>query len=304
MITVSDGTASRDIHVTVTERKPLVLDTSGYTTAVGNTYFFLAESGTDDFTVPAPVTADPSVAKVEFAEKTETGSYLFRVSALKSGTTTVGAELCGTATTFSVSVADTANLPFQPLLQKPELLSGCEITALTNLLNHDGYYVSKTYMADSMLSKDASKVIKNGKLYMADPAKIFVGDPRTPQFGCFSQPIADAANRYLKSVNSLLTAQNISGAEPAALYHSVANQVPVLAWVTMGMEEPLFNKKWIDKDTGAQITWIGKEHCVVLTGFTGSTVTFSDPLRGMVTCDRSLFEKRYAQVGKQAVVLR
>ena len=304
VVTISDGTAARSVPVTVTGRNPPVLDTARYTTAAGDTYYFLASTGADDLSDPAAVSADPGIAEVEFCKKIGTGQYLFRVSARRSGTTTVGAAICGTESDFPISVVSTANIPFSPLLQQPELLSGCEITALTNLLNHDGYGVSKTYMADSMLSKDASQVYQNGKLYMADPAKVFVGDPRMSWFGCYAQPIADAANRYLKSMDSGLTAENISGSAPSGLYHLVANHIPVLAWATIGMSEPTYNSRWYDKATGKPIAWIGGEHCVVLTGFSDTSVTVSDPLSGIRSYSRSLFEQRYSQVGRQAVVLR
>lgn len=302
--TISNGDAVRSLNVTVTERNPLVLDTTQYTTAVGNTYYFAAKSGTDDISSPVPVVANPEVAEVTFSKKINTGEYLFRVKALKPGTTMVGAAICGIESTFFIQVVNEHSIELNPLLQNPELPAGCEITALTNVLNHYGYSVSKTYMADSMLNKDNSSIYQYGKLYMANPAKVFVGDPRTPRFGCFSQPIVDAANKYLKTVNSQLTAKNISGSEPCTLYHYVANDIPVLTWATMGMSEPKQGTSWYDKDTSEPITWISGEHCVVLIGFGDNTVTVSDPLKGITSYSRSLFEKRYIQMSKQAVILK
>ena len=199
---------------------------------------------------------------------------------------------------------DHALIPFSPLLQNPELPSGCEVTALAAVLNFYGYPVSKTYLADHFLTQDDSVEVRGGKTYRANPSKVFVGDPRSNHFGCFAPVIAETARKYLDSVGSPLTVQDLSGADPSVLYDCVASGTPVLVWATIDLGEPSFQPVWYDKDTGEPVQWIGGEHCVALIGCSRTTVTVADPLRGNVFCDRSLFETRYRQVLKQAVVIR
>jgi uncharacterized protein YvpB len=299
-ITVADNV----FNITVTERAPAILDTSKCTAVLGSSYDFIVTTNCDDISNPIPESSDFSIAKVEFSKKIATGKYLYKVDALKTGTAMVGVNIGNTDSTFKIEIKDKANIKVSPLLQKPELTSGCEVTALTNLLNFYGYNVSKTYMADRMLIKDDSVVYKNGKKYMANPAQVFVGDPRSPGYGCYSQPIVNAANKYLKSVNSKMNAYNISGSSTTSLYDYVANNIPVLVWGTINMDNPTFNTKWYDKSTGKLIQWIGKEHCLVLIGFDNTTVTISDPIRGIASCSKSLFEKRYSQLNKQAVMIK
>ena len=303
-ITVANSAATQTVSVSVVQRDPLNLDTQKCSTYLGNVYYFLAETGTDDTELPTPVSSNPKTAKVEFVTKRGVGTYLFRVTALALGTADVGAELFGDTATFPLTIVDSASVSgVKPLLQNPELPSGCEVTALTALLNDHGYPVGKMEIAEKYLKKDSSEVVRNGKLYLANPYEIFVGDPKTNRFGCFAQVITDTANRYLSAVKSDKSAKNISGSTPLQLYHYVSNDIPVLAWATINMSEPTYNTKWYDKKTGKPIQWIGGEHCVVLTGCTPKTVTVADPLHGMVTYNRSLFEKRYRQVGSQAVLI-
>lgn len=300
-VTIENSLVSQTIPVNVSGRGPIALDTSHYRTFVGNVYCFRAETGVNDILHPRPISLNPDIAKVEFYRKEGTGKYLFRITAVSPGITLVGAGLLGSEAMFPVYVTDSALIPFEKLLQNPELPAGCEITAAANVLNHYGYDVSKTYLADHFLDRDSAILSKNGKLYAADPYRVYVGDPRTKRFGCFAQPIAKAVNKYMKSMNSRITAKNISGSEPTALYHHTANNIPVLVWATMNMSQPTYESSWYDKKTGKLIQWIGGEHCLVLIGVNSDTVTVSDPLRGIVTYSRSLFEVRYRQLTMQAV---
>lgn len=87
------------------------------------------------------------------------------------------------------------------ILQNPELPTGCEITSLTTVLNYYGYNVSKTTMSDDFLEKSNDEV--------ADFWKMFLGNPRSEDgFGCYAQPITDAANKYLKTQDNNYIAIN------------------------------------------------------------------------------------------------
>lgn len=282
----------------------VTLDMTGYAAFVGGGCVFLADTAAEGGVLPEAVVSDPAKAHVEYAGAGGVGRYLFRVTALAPGTATVGARTSGSLSTFPVKIVDHALIPFSPLFQNPELPAGCEVTALASVLNFYGYPVGKTDLADHFLARDDSVEVRDGKTHRANPFRVFVGDPRANQFGCFAPVIADTARKYLDSVGSPLTVRDLSGSEPAVLYDYVANGNPVLAWATMNLDEPTYLSSWYDKDTGEPIQWIGKEHCVALIGCGSTTVTIADPLRGIVSCDRTLFETRYRQVLKQAVVIQ
>ena len=83
-------------------------------------------------------------------------------------------------------------LDVECVLQNPELPTGCEITALTTVLNYLGYNVDKLTMADYYLDK--------GKMGEVSPYKAFVGNPRDEDScGAFAPVLVNSATKYLKS---------------------------------------------------------------------------------------------------------
>ncbi len=188
------------------------------------------------------------------------------------------------------------------LPQYPELPTGCEITSLTTVLNYYGYDVSKTTMSDDYLEKSIDKV--------ADFWKVFLGNPRSNGFGCYAQPIVDAANKYLKEKDNKYKAVNSSGTKFEKLLKEVENGNPVIIWSTMygekenDLREPYTTYKWeID---GKTIQWIAPEHCMVLIGYDidRNVAIMSDPQRGIVEYNLETVKARYAAMHSQCVILQ
>lgn len=184
------------------------------------------------------------------------------------------------------------DIPF--VSQYPELPTGCEITALTTVLNYLGYNVDKLTMADYYLDK--------GEMGEVSPYKAFVGNPRDEDScGAFAPVLVNSATKYLKSQRSYMNVYNITGAEYNELLDYVDDGHPVLVWETMYMKEPYESCTWnID---GENIIWLSREHAMVLIGYTQSTYIMADPLRGICEYDKELVETRYKSMGKQAIVI-
>lgn len=184
------------------------------------------------------------------------------------------------------------DIPF--VNQYPELPTGCEITALTTVLNYLGYNVDKLTMADYYLDK--------GKMGEVSPYKAFVGNPRDEDScGAFAPVLVNSATKYLKSQRSYMNVYNITGAEYNELLDYVDDGHQVLVWETMYMKEPYESCTWnID---GENIMWLSREHAMVLIGYTQSTYIMADPLRGICEYDKELVETRYKSMGKQAIVI-
>lgn len=184
------------------------------------------------------------------------------------------------------------DIPF--VSQYPELPTGCEITALTTVLNYLGYNVDKLTMADYYLDK--------GKMGEVSPYKAFVGNPRDEDScGAFAPVLVNSATKYLKSQRSYMNVYNITGAEYNELLDYVDDGHPVLVWETMYMKEPYESCTWnID---GENIMWLSREYAMVLIGYTQSTYIMADPLRGICEYDKELVETRYKSMGKQAIVI-
>ncbi len=88
-------------------------------------------------------------------------------------------------------------------LQYPELPTGCESVALTNLLNYYGFGLGKTIIADYYLPKGS-----NGNFVTA-----FDGNPRRSSgglMGCVAPAITIAGNNFLRAAGSGKQAKDIS----------------------------------------------------------------------------------------------
>ncbi len=187
------------------------------------------------------------------------------------------------------------------ILQKPELPTGCEITALTMLLNYIGFKADKEVLSDSYLEK--------GEYRAADPYKVFVGDPRSIYaYGCYSKVIVNAANAYLKDndKDKKFKVYNITGCNFNNLCAAVDEGHPVIVWATMKMSSPKKGSSWIIPETGKKFTWTAGEHCLLMTGYDKEkrVVYMNDPLRGIVEYDLILFNNRFVQMGSHAVIIR
>ena len=83
----------------------------------------------------------------------------------------------------------------------------------------------------------------------------------------------------------------------------VAKGVPVILWATISMRETVPQNTWYLAD-GKRYTWPGNEHCMLLVGYDDTHYYFNDPYAGKTVCyARQLTEDRYAELGRQAVVI-
>lgn len=193
------------------------------------------------------------------------------------------------------------NIDVAPILQKPELPSGCEAVSLTMLLNYIGFDADKLTIADDYLPK--------GEYRRTDYNKVFVGDPRSIlAYGCTAGVIEETAEKYLMENDSenKWKVKNITGCSAETLYSAIDNGCPVVVWASIDMGEivPDF-VTWTDEETGKKISWYGGEHCLLLTGYDRDEglVYVNDPLRGSVSYDMKIFERRFEQMNNNAVII-
>lgn len=194
---------------------------------------------------------------------------------------------------------------FEIVLQMPELPTGCEITALTMVLNYYGYDVDKVTMAEEYLPTAPAEFYYggDGKLYGPDLNRYFVGDPAAGEgYICGAKAIRTAANKYLRENGSSRRAVDKTGASAEEIYRLVSEDTPVVVWVTIDMEERQAAEGW-KTETGEYVDWANNDHGAVLTGYSEDTVTIADPIAGEMVYSREMFEEVYASRGKQCVCL-
>lgn len=250
----------------------------------------------DDVTETAPALNDPEYTDIPDEDSTEAPEE----TKVTTSRTVITSRQRKEYDSNSVYI-DMANI-----LQNPELPVGCEITALTILLNYYGFNAEKTDMAKNYLPTSwGNPKTVDGKLYKDSFYDYFIGDPFSRGYGCFSPAIERAASSYISSHGGGYTVKNISGCHPDTLYEYLIAGTPVLCWATDGMIEPEYYETWYDNATGEQLDWYLNEHCFVLAGFNiaNSTVTLNDPMKGIIDYNIDKFEVRFKQMHSQAIVL-
>ena len=174
----------------------------------------------DDATETAPALNDPEYTDIPDENSTEAPEE----TKVTTSRTVITSRQRKEYDSNSVYI-DMANI-----LQNPELPVGCEITALTILLNYYGFNAEKTDMAKNYLPTSwGNPKTVDGKLYKDSFYDYFIGDPFSRGYGCFSPAIERAANSYISSHGGGYTVKNISGCHPDTLYEYLIAGTPFSA---------------------------------------------------------------------------
>ena len=195
---------------------------------------------------------------------------------------------------------------FDEIYQLPELPTGCEITAMTMVLNFYGHDVSKETMALEYLPlTDMYEYYgEDGLLYGPDLNHYFVGRPDTEGgYICGTNAVLTATNDYLEDVDSKYAAVDRSGSSPEELYQMINYDIPILIWCTIDMEDRAETDGWYNED-GEFMEWSGNDHGAVLIGYDDENVTVADPICGRIVRPRKQFERIYEERGRHCVILQ
>lgn len=215
-------------------------------------------------------------------------------------------KICDIQEKTEVDISPYTISDFEIIYQNPELPTGCEITALTMVLNYYGYTVDKTTMASEYLPITTYSTYygDDQRLYGPDLENNFVGDPFS-ELGtvCGAGAIVTAANCYLEDQESTMYAKNITGCNVEWLYQYVSKGNPVVVLVTIGMEDRYPTIGWYTEN-GDYVDWSTNDHGSVLIGWDEENVTIACPILGIETYSREQFEKVFVERGRKAVILK
>ena len=181
--------------------------------------------------------------------------------------------------------------------QYPELPTGCESVALTNLLNYYGFGLGKTIIADYYLPKGS-----NGNFVTA-----FDGNPRRSSgglMGCVAPAITIAGNNFLRAAGSGNQAKDVSFSSISSIKNRLTCGQPVEMWNTEWGSWPggRYAARWYN---GHSYGLWGGNHAVVLKGYDDEQgiVYLSDSINGNVTRNAQVFFGTWQQMDSQAVVI-
>lgn len=241
-----------------------------------------------DSTGMLPVSKKVSGSKASNVENSPQSSSQVVNPALKSG----GIDFSN----MKASVA--LNVPF--IDQNPELPTGCEVTALAELLHFYGFEIDKEELAKNYLPiKQNPETGAFIEFYLGSPWEVNGS-------GCFAPAISICANSFLKDQESKLVASSISYSDPAAIFNELSQGRPVIVWTSYNYAEREVTYKDVPLLDGNYFPWPSNEHCVVLCGYDSNkgTVTFADPTYGMVEHSMEDFVYFYQMYFYQAVIIK
>ncbi len=185
----------------------------------------------------------------------------------------------------------------EAIMQEPELPTGCEVTALAEVLNYLGFDIDKVELCDNFMPVDYEGAVN---MYYA-----YIGDPKSNNgFGCYAPVIVKTAYEYFESVDSPCYAVDITGTDFKYLLFQITQDRPVIVWTTMGQMETYPNYKWT-AGNGEDMVFNDYQHCVAIYGYdlNAGVVYAADPLVGNTTYEISRFETIYDIMYQQAVVI-
>ena len=186
---------------------------------------------------------------------------------------------------------------FKTVLQKPELPTGCEVTALCEVLQYLGFDIDKVALSDEFMPMD-----NNGITTMKTA---YIGDPKSDEgFGCFAPVIVQTADDYFESINSPCYAVDITGSSMKEVYYQVSQGRPVVMWSTINQIITTPNLRWVTND-GEEMWFNDFQHCVAIYGYDldENVVHVADPLVGNIKYDLPKFEQTCEVMVRQAVVI-
>ncbi|MCY9693397.1 C39 family peptidase [Paenibacillus alginolyticus] len=211
-------------------------------------------------------------------------------------------EIRGISSNKPVKASTMLDAPL--VLQNPELPSGCEITALTMLLQYYGIKKNKMELLHDMKT-DPTPIQwgENGSiLYWGNPNLGYVGDitGKKKGFGIYSAGLFPLLNSYIP------TAVDLTRSSFGVLEAQIEQGFPVVVWTTITYQVPS-EKQWTIWDSPlGLIQTTFQEHSVLLVGYDEEHVYVNDPLSGKknVQVEKQQFIQTWEAMDKQALSYR
>lgn len=199
-------------------------------------------------------------------------------------------------------IAASAQLEVPYISQEGVLPTGCELVSALMLLRYYGCDLPMYEFVEHCVDKEPV-VFSQTEVFGPHPADAFAGDPYDANgYGCYAPVVRRALERAGVPGRQ---AADLSGRSLEELCAYVAQGDPVLVWVTINFAPSREGTHWTDTRTGEEFVWRAQEHCVVLTGYDDQALYFNDPYQsnGRIAQDWGLVQRRYEEMGRQAVAL-
>ncbi|MCZ6943020.1 hypothetical protein EJ131_21335 [Bacillus mycoides] len=185
------------------------------------------------------------------------------------------------------------------ILQKPELMRGCEVTSLAMVLQFSGAQVDKMELASKIKHVPFQRNGLKGNMH-----KGFIGNMATcdkPGLGVYVEPILKLAKLYVPEEK----VKDLSHKEPQQIYEAIDQGFPV--WVLTNARFKLLPDDqfytWRTYEGEMKVTY--HQHSIVVTNYDDQYVYINDPLKTEkhIAINRDDFEQSWVQMGRQAMTI-
>lgn len=183
--------------------------------------------------------------------------------------------------------------------------TGCESISAVMLLRYLGYDISPETFIDEYLEKQDFQ-FRQGRLYGPHPDDAFIGSPYNNDlgsYGCYGPAIARALTRVAGEIYEAKVLRGLAVEQLTREY--IDRDIPVVFWATLNMEPSEPGPKWRLLEREGEFQWTSHQHCLLLVGYDEGKYYFNDPWlnKGCIGYEKQLVERRYEELGTQAVVL-
>ncbi len=186
--------------------------------------------------------------------------------------------------------------------------NGCESVSAVMALKYWGIDITVDSFIDKYLSKGKNPIV-NG--IGPDPDVVYCGDPRLQSgWGCNSPVIAKAMKKIVDPLK--YEVNNIYGKTLSELCEQyIDKDIPVIIWATVEMidsSDDSYFAEWVT-DSGKNIRYNKKLHCLLLVGYDNEHYFFNDPMKmhkgvtNYIGYNKEAVEKAYDILGKQSIVI-
>lgn len=220
---------------------------------------------------------------------------LIGVIALKIGHNQMGQQLTDALDQETMQNKQKLNVPLEN--QWPDLPNGCEVTALSMLLNYYHIDVNK----DQLAQKIKHVPVKNPDGTRGNPHLGFVGSMSEASGGwcVYNEPLYAVARKYTKRIS------NATGQDFIALLYLVAKGHPVMIITTLSFSRVQDMQTWQTEEGPVKVT--PSSHACVITGYDKArkVVYVNDPYgHKNKAVSWANLQASYDQQGRQALYMK
>lgn len=190
-------------------------------------------------------------------------------------------------------------VPLLNQLADPPLEHGCEVTALSMLLQYYHFDYGKNELAKRINKEDYE--VSEG--IFGDPDIGFVGDMtgKTPGTSVNVEPVFQLAKEVVKGPYQVV---NSTGSKLDDLLEVVQSGSPVWVIATTDYKVPKEDDfvEWPTKNGMKRM--LPKHHAAVISGFSQNKVILNDPYGKIVEVDKKTFNDLFEKTNKQSIYIK